>query len=101
MKVVSYFWRFEGLLDSEANMSQEFLPSSCPEVGERRMKDTDHFVVHSVVHLANHGSEKDSRDLESAKLTNWARRDAVLGWNDPAFFAPARPKSFSGSFQPT
>jgi hypothetical protein len=77
------------------------LLSSPQWAGERRVKDTDHPGIHCVVHLANRGSEKDSRDLESAKRSNWARRGAVLGWNDPAFFAPARPKSFSGSFQST
>jgi|KBSMisStaDraftv2_1062788.scaffolds.fasta_scaffold57920_3 hypothetical protein len=60
------------------------LASSCRQ-GERCTKDTDHQVVHSVVHLANHRSTKEQKSLKIAECRIWARRGVArgLGWSDP------------------
>jgi hypothetical protein len=47
--------------------------------GERRMKDTDHYRVHPVVHSSNHRSMKEENSLETAEHTAWARRGDRLG----------------------
>ena len=47
------------------------------------MKDTDHYRVHPVVHLANHRSMREENSLETAEHTAWARCGNGLGLERP------------------
>jgi hypothetical protein len=62
---------------------QKLIPAAIDQRSERRMKDTDHRVVHLVVHLANHRSMKEKKSLEIVTRAVWARLGNGLGWSDP------------------
>jgi len=62
---------------------QRLILTSADRRGERRMKATDHYRVHLVVHSANHRSTKEQKSLEIADRKIWARLGNGLGWSDP------------------
>ena len=70
--------------------------------GERRMKDTDHDVVHLVVHLANHRSGKETKRLGMTPHRIRARRGDRLGLERPHCSARGRAQRDSwGRSSPT
>jgi hypothetical protein len=69
--------------------------------GERCAKREVHSLRHHRVHLTDSVNHSRMKMFGVAYCRSWARRGRVLGWNDPAFSSLARPKGFSGSFQPT
>ncbi len=69
--------------------------------GERCAKREVHYLDHPRVHLIDSLNHSRTEMFCAAHCRSWARRGRVMGWNDPTFSSLARPKSFSGSFQPT
>jgi hypothetical protein len=69
--------------------------------GERCAKRAVHPLRHHRVHLTDSVNHSRMKMFSATHCRFWARRGRVVGWNDPTFSALARPKRFSGSFQPT
>src|SRR5215469_1092359 len=81
--------------------TKAFLPLISLKKGERYAGYVVHRVGHSRVHLADSASRLLMKRFGAAHCEFWARLGRVVGWNDPTFSSLARPKRFSGSFQPT
>ena len=95
----AHFLYFDGKIVALATTA--FLALSFAKKGERCAKRAVHSLGHYRVHPTDSVNRSRTRMFGAAHCRFWAWRGRVMGWNDPAFSSLARPKGFSGSFQPT
>jgi hypothetical protein len=68
--------------------------------GERCIRETDHPIVHSSVHLRLSRRVRSRRSCGSYNDQFGRGQNTVLGWSDPTFVHVSVPKQIRGSLQP-
>ena len=95
----AHFLHFDGR--GTCHALRVFSAALSQKIGERYLRLVVHPLSHLRVHLADSVSHSRLKMFDTAHYRFWARPGRVMGWNDPTFSSLARPKRFSGSFQPT
>ncbi len=100
-KIFSYFLRSRSLFISRGVDDFEGHPSpSGAREGDGCMKDTDHRVRHSRVHLDDRATAQRTRGCAWRDDQFGRGQNTVLGWSDPTFAHGSVAKVSRGSLQP-